>query len=65
VRPIIEEYKARGGYTPHEFEHFEYLAYEMLKMMAKTDPTFKMSPIFRSDEDYREFKQRKLQFASP
>jgi len=62
--PIIEEYKARGGYTKHVFEHFEYLAYEMSKMMAKTDPTFKMPSIFRSDEYYREFKRRKHPFES-
>jgi hypothetical protein len=35
--PIYEEYKARGVYTPHIFEHFEYLTYEMSRMMAKTD----------------------------
>ena len=57
--PIIEEYKARGGYSIHTFEHFEYLAYEMSKMMAETDPTFKMPSIFKSDEYYREFKRRK------
>jgi len=62
--PIIEEYKARGGYTQHVFEYFEYLAYEMSKMMAKTDPTFEMPSIFRSDEYYREFKRRKHPFES-
>jgi hypothetical protein len=62
--PIIEEYKARGVYPLHEFEHFEYLAYEMAKMMVKTDPTFKMPSIFRSDEYYREFKRRKHPFES-
>ena len=63
--PIIEEYKARSGYTPHEFEYFEYLAYEMAKMMAKMDPTFEMSSTFKSDEYYREFKRRKRPFESP
>jgi hypothetical protein len=62
--PIIEEYKARGGYTKNVFEHFEYLAYEMSRMMAKTDPTFKMPSVFRSDEYYREFKRRKHSFES-
>jgi hypothetical protein len=62
--PIIDEYKARGVYTKHEFEHFEYLAYEMYKMIAKDDPTFKMPSIFRSDEYYREFKRRKHPFKS-
>jgi hypothetical protein len=63
--PIIEEYKKRGEYYQHTYEHFEYLAYELSKIMAKTDPTFEMSPIFKSDEYYREFKRRKLPFASP
>jgi hypothetical protein len=62
--PIYEEYKARGGYSKHVFEYFEYLAYEMAKMMAKTDPKFKISPIFKSDEYYREFKRRKHPFES-
>ena len=62
--PIYEEYKARGVYPLHVFEYFEYLAYEMSKMMAKTDPTFKMPSIFRSDEYYREFKRRKHPFES-
>jgi hypothetical protein len=62
--PIIEEYKKRGLYTKHVYEHFEYLAYEMSKMMAKEDPTFKMPSIFRSDEYYREFKRRKHPFES-
>jgi hypothetical protein len=62
--PIIEEYKKRGEIHKHAYEHFEYLAYELLKIMAKTDPTFKMSPIFKSDEHYRAFKRKKLSFAS-
>jgi hypothetical protein len=63
--PIIEEYKRRGEYYKHVYEHFEYLAYELSKIMAKTDPSYKVSPIFKSDEYYREFKRRKLPFASP
>ena len=62
--PILEEYKARGGYTKHVFEHFEYLAYEMSKMMAMEDPTFKMPSIFKSDVYYREFKRGKHPFES-
>jgi hypothetical protein len=29
------------------------------------NPTFKMTSTFKSDEYYREFKQRKLPFPSP
>jgi hypothetical protein len=63
--PIIEEYKKRGIYYQHTYEYFEYLAYELSKIMAKTDPAYKIPPIFKSDEYYREFKRRKLPFASP
>jgi hypothetical protein len=58
--PIIEENKRRGGLYSHIYEHFEYLAYELSKIMANTDPSYKMAPIYKSDEYYREFKRKRL-----
>ncbi|MCX6655133.1 MAG: hypothetical protein NTY03_08435 [Candidatus Bathyarchaeota archaeon] len=63
--PVIEEYKKRGELYKHTWEHFEYLAYELSKIMAETDPTYKIPPIYKSDECYNEFKRRKLPFSSP
>lgn len=62
--PTIEEYRKRGEIYKHTYEHFEYLAYELSKIMAKADPAFKMPPLFKSDEYYKAFKRRKFPFAS-
>ena len=55
--PIIQEYKKRREYPKHVWENFEYLAYVMSKAMAKADPEYKIPPVYRSDEYYREFKK--------
>ena len=61
---IIEEYKKRGELYKHTYEHFEYLAYELSKILKEAEPSFEMSLFFKSDEYYQEFKQRKLPFVS-
>jgi hypothetical protein len=63
--PIIEEYKKRGEMYSHTYEYFEYLAYELSKIMADTDPSYKIAPIYKLDEYYREFRRKRLQLESP
>jgi hypothetical protein len=62
--PIILEYKRLGEYYKHMWENFEYLAYVMSKAMAKADPGYKVPPVYRSDEYYREFRKSNHPFES-
>jgi hypothetical protein len=58
-KPLFDEWKRRGTSTKNLYENFEYLAYEMAKIIAKTDPGFKGLGVFKSDEYYEAFRKGK------
>lgn len=58
-KPLFDEWKRRGWVTKNYYENFEYLAYEMAKVIAKTDPSFMALSVFKSDEYYEAFRKGK------
>jgi hypothetical protein len=39
-KPIIEEYRRKGEYGVDDYENYEYVANEILKMKEKKDPSY-------------------------
>ena len=59
-KPLFDDGRKRGWYTTTAYKDFEYLAYEMAKIIRKTDPNFMgKSALFKSeyDEAFKSGKQ--------
>ena len=56
-KPVFNEYKRRGWFLKNTYENFEYLAYEMAKVMARMDPNYKGLGLFESEEYYEAFRK--------
>jgi len=50
-KPIIDEYR-KFDYSKDTFENFEYLAFELSKIKAQRDPSYKGSASYFKPEEY-------------